>query len=326
VFTTRAFGDYSLIFVTDYFPLSKTLVEQHSASTNRFGNRGHTAVPEQVLWTYIVQIASAMKTIHAANLAIRCMNPSKILLTEKNRIRLNACSIMDVVKYNDIKQHTSADLQEKDFTLFGKLILALGTNTEFRKLAPDDEANDAPPDMIVQNAFAQFAQRYSTELTEAITWLLTPKPAHEKNIGLFLSGIASQVMTTLDGELHAADTRTSELSCELENGRLFRLAAKLGTINERPEYAVEKSWSETGERYMIKLFRDYTFHQVDEEGKPVIDLAHIIRCLNHLDVGTDEKVRLTSRDGETTFVVTYRELKKQVNAAWSDLQKPKGRY
>jgi len=69
---------------------------------------------------------------------------------------------------------------------------------------------------------------------------------------------------------------------------------------------------------MLKLFRDYVFHQacsahyhiltsvtqrsatkgvciapqVNEEGKPVLDLAHVIECLNKLEVGSAEKVLL----------------------------------
>jgi Pan3 Pseudokinase domain len=34
-----------------------------------------------------------------------------------------------------------------------------------------------------------------------------------------------------------ADSLESQLACELENGRLVRLLAKFGFINERPEYA-----------------------------------------------------------------------------------------
>jgi PAB-dependent poly(A)-specific ribonuclease subunit 3 len=256
------------------------------------------------------------------------MNPSKIILTEKNRIRLNACAILDVVKHDEMKQYTTGDLQQKDFILFGKLILAIGTKTEFKRYAPEQESNEASHELVIQNAaLVQLSQKYSAELIEAVTWLLTPGSPHEKNVDLFLKGISSQVVATLDSELHAADTRTSELSRELENGRLFRLVAKLGTINERPEYAGDASWRETGEMQMIKLFRDYVFHQVDEEGKPVIDLAHIVRCLNNLDVGTDEKVRLISRNGDQAFIITYKELKKQVASAWSDLQpRQKGRY
>lgn len=87
---------------------------------------------------------------------------------------------------------------------------------------------------------------------------------------------------------------------ELENARLVRLMTKLGFINERPEYVLhcmighlnahlvllsisfshETRWSETGDRYIISLFRDYVFHQVDETRAPVINLTHVITCLN----------------------------------------------
>ena len=42
---------------------------------------------------------------------------------------------------------------------------------------------------------------------------------------------------------------------------LCRLLIKLGFINERPEHRRDDRWSETGDRYMLKLFRDYVFHQ-----------------------------------------------------------------
>ena len=47
---------------------------------------------------------------------------------------------------------------------------------------------------------------------------------------------------------------------------------------------MDPSWSETGDRYMLKLFRDYMFHQVDENGVPWLDMAHIVQCLNKVIV------------------------------------------
>lgn len=43
---------------------------------------------------------------------------------------------------------------------------------------------------------------------------------------------------------------------------------------------MDPAWSETGDRYLLKLFRDYLFHQVDEEGNPVLDLGHVVESLN----------------------------------------------
>lgn len=41
---------------------------------------------------------------------------------------------------------------------------------------------------------------------------------------------------------------------------------------------------------MLKLFRDYLFHSVADDGRPWLDHAHIVQCLNRLDAGTMEKV------------------------------------
>lgn len=49
------------------------------------------------------------------------------------------------------------------------------------------------------------------------------------------------------------------------------------------------SWSETGDRYLLKLFRDYLFHQVTPEGAPWIDLAHIVQSLNKVCQGSHER-------------------------------------
>lgn len=312
-FTTRAFGDSSLIFVTDYFPLSKTLVEYHFTNTNRFGHRVSNTVQEKVLWGYIIQIASAIKSVHSANLAVRCMDPSKVILTDKSRIRLNACSILDVVQYE--AQRPLGELQQEDFLHFGRLILSIGTNN----LSPNQ----------IQTAVDQLGRTYSTELKETVTWLLTPAQSpNGKTIDQFIGGIAQHLVSAFDSSLHTQDTLTSELSRELENGRLVRLMAKLGTINERPEYEGDRNWSENGERYMLKLFRDYVFHQVDTDGRPVVGLGHILSCLNKLDAGIEEKITLVSRDEQNVFVVSYRELKKLVNGSFADLMKSpgKGRY
>lgn len=77
----------------------------------------------------------------------------------------------------------------------------------------------------------------------------------------------------------------AELAKEFENGRLFRLLVKMGFINERPSYDSSTSWSETGDRYLIKLFRDYVFHQVNDDLTPILDYAHVVESLNKVGIG-----------------------------------------
>ena len=47
---------------------------------------------------------------------------------------------------------------------------------------------------------------------------------------------------------------------------------------------MDPSWSETGDRYLIKLFRDYLFHQVTETGEPWLDMSHIVSSLNKVKI------------------------------------------
>ena len=49
-------------------------------------------------------------------------------------------------------------------------------------------------------------------------------------------------------------------------------------------FDMDPGWSETGDRYLIKLFRDYVFHQVDENGRPVVDMVHVLACLNKVSL------------------------------------------
>lgn len=308
-FTTRVFQDSSLVFVMDYHPLSKTLSEQHLGGGNRYAARSNTHIPEQVLWGYVTQIASALKAIHSCGMAARIIDASKIILTGKNRIRLNACAIMDVVQHDT--QRSAQDLQQQDLVNFGQLMLTLGASGA-------STAVGSPAKLM-----EHFSRVYSPQLKNSVFWLLNAmQKDQERNIDIFISGISSQLISTFDSSLHMDDQLTSDLGRELENGRLVRLVTKLNFINERPEYEHDRQWSENGERYFLKLFRDYVFHQVDAQNSPVVDLGHVLTCLNKLDAGTDEKVTLISRDEQSCFIVSYKELKKAVESSFQALLKP----
>ena len=89
---------------------------------------------------------------------------------------------------------------------------------------------------------------------------------------------------------------------------LYVYLAKMGFINERPEFDQNPQWRESGDRFLLKLFRDYVFHQVNDMGEPVVDFAHVFSCLNKLDAGTEERIMLVSRDEQACFIVTYKEV------------------
>lgn len=350
-FTTKAFGDHSLVFVYDYHPLSETLYSrylspqaQHAqAQAQQQQQRYHhqhyqqnaflaaqgfqpppppqaavaqPMVPENVLWTYLIQIANALKVIHANGLAARIIDPTKILITSHNRIRLNCCGIIDTLTFDPATATNTVagkplliHQQQDDLLHFGQLLISLacGSLTSIHNL---------------NKSFEYMTRHYTPEIKNVVLYLLS-KPTTFKSIDDVINMIAPKILHDLTLSYSYNDYIESELAREIENARIVRLLCKLGFINERPEFEMDPSWSETGDRYLLKLFRDYLFHQVDATHRPIIDLGHVLTCLNKLDAGVEEKILLMSRDEQSCLVVGYKELKHCLENTFRELLKKK---
>ncbi|KAI8907247.1 kinase-like domain-containing protein [Gorgonomyces haynaldii] len=302
-FTTKAFGDTSLVLVYDYHPLSKTLAE-------KFLDKEAKPVPEPVLWSFICQITAAVKVVHHAKLAVRTLDPTKILVSQTSRVRLNCIGLLDILSHDSTKP--LVHLQHEDLWNFGQMILVLSCGS-FSAL----HNMQISMDFVTRN--------YSNDLKSVILYLLS-SPTNFKTIDDVVTMIAPKMLVEVGTHLHSEDKLEDTLQGELENGRLVRLMCKLGFINERPEFDRDPTWAETGDRYLLKLFRDYVFHQVSENGNPVIDMAHVLSCLNKLDAGIDEKIMLSSRDEQSCIIVTYRELKNCVDGTFKELLKRKEKF
>ncbi|KAI7947872.1 hypothetical protein MJO28_009780 [Puccinia striiformis f. sp. tritici] len=377
-FTTRAFGDHSILFVFDYHPLSHTLYDQHISSSStkknvhrlfasedlehldhhssnhhhaQSGNTGHSSTTtgtnggtrfiknhqirnsngnhhlprvggsdERVIWSYIIQIANAIKTVHSANLSVRTIDPTKILLTGTNRVRINGCGILDVTDYS--VNQSIEDLQVTDLRDLGRLICSITSSSlcSSPSSTTTTDNNKNSTTTILNKALEYLKQFYSDQLYQVVDYLLS-----ESNDVVSIDGLLTLVWSRGLDEMTKVfnhnDLLEQALARELENGRLVRLMVKLGFINERPEFDHDPNWSETSERYLIKLFRDYVFHQVDGQGKPVTDLSHVLMCLNKLDSSSDEKLTLISRDDQTCAIVTYAEIRRIMDSAFRDLSR-----
>ena len=310
-FTTEFFGDSSLIFVYDFHPLSETLYDHHFPSNNGHSRlRNTNKIPENVLWAYVCQIANALLAIHNAKLAARCLELSKIIW-ENNRIRLAACSILDVLHHDSpSNRKTIEELQQEDFVKFGRIILALATNT------PTLNFNN------IDAALATMTPRYSTQLKGVLEWLIKPSaPGETKTVETLLGGMTTHLANFANFVMQESDEKEYHLMRELENGRIARLMFKLSVVNERGDSCGVHSWSETGERLLLKLFRDYVFHQVDSDGKARLDTNHYLSCLSKLDASSEEQILLTSRDNATVFVVSYRSIRQMLDRAYGELGK-----
>lgn len=329
VFTTRAFNDNSLILIYDYYPMSLTLIENHFMS---LPGKNPDLITEDSLWNYTVQLLNAITEINKLNLSVGVLDPSKIIITNHGRIRLSALGIYDILRDVELKKtrdnaKSSNDfIPDQDVTInnieennnekenknknenensdllnLGKLILFLAKSTNFLKTQTDD-----PNEIICQLNF-------TSVFKNMLSYLFSPDATIEQLQQL----IAPMILKLTNGLQNNCDQMESTLMKELENGRLVRLFAKLDFISERPEK--DGKWSETGERYPIKLFKDYIFHQVDDNGKPVVDLTHVINCLNKLDAGVDENLLLVSPDEMTCLIMSYKDLKELVNKSFLSL-------
>uniref|UniRef100_H2ZDN5 Poly(A) specific ribonuclease subunit PAN3 n=1 Tax=Ciona savignyi TaxID=51511 RepID=H2ZDN5_CIOSA len=312
---------HALIFAHDYYAGAETMMSRHFQNpNNNYASKakwnGGTArqnaglLPESLIWTYVVQLTSALRCIHTAGLACRVMDPTKIIITDKSRIRVNGVGIFDVLGYDNSHANPRAHMQQyqqDDLVALGKVVLALACNS-VSSIQRDNLHNSI--ELVLRN--------YSNDLKNLILYLLSPQQ-RPHNVNDIMPMIGARFYTQLDAALLRCDVIENEMSKEVENGRLFRMVSKLGVINERPEFSLEPTWSETGDRYLLKLFRDHLFHQVTETGAPWVDLAHIVQCLNKLDAGVPEKVCLMSRDEQNVLVVSYAELKKAFEKCFSEL-------
>ena len=59
----------------------------------------------------------------------------------------------------------------------------------------------------------------------------------------------------LEGQMMQQDTLMSQLSQELDNGRLLRLLSRLVMVSEGSQNSLEPDWSETGQHALLLISR-----------------------------------------------------------------------
>ncbi len=303
-FTSRSFGDNSLIVVYDYYPNSKNLIEQHFHSN--LGGKPEPITP-RALWGYTTQLTGAIASAHSKNLSIRSISLQKAIITSKNRLRLSDCGIFDILDYDEeTSEEKLQELKQRDLKKLGEVLLTLAASA-----SPGASKFSTKKDIIAN------LDNMDDAFKEALSYLLSDES--ELSVKEFQKLIAPQLFEELSRVEESADYYEAQLTRELENARLVRLLTKLNFITDRPEYTQNAAWSQSGERYPIKLFREYVFHQVDERGKPVLDLAFVLKTLNKLDAGIDEKILLVSHDEQTCLIVSYKEMKDLIERSFREL-------
>jgi len=303
----------AVFFLHDYHAGAVTLRERF------FAEGGGVPLPESMIWSCLVQLVSAVKAVHAKNLAVRTLQLNHVLTQEsassasgasfsnyglpKLRLRINCVGVIDILEYESRKPLD--ELQRADMRALGCILLSLATGQEItvNDLYNANQTQQQQGQVLLEY-FQYVQQNYSRELFVLVNSLLSPSaaPPSVQNVAL---SMASRVFEELDSAHESIDAMNTTLTGIFESGRALRLVLKLAFVNERPEFGIDKNWSESGDCYILKLFRDYVFHQCDDNGNPVMDVGHVIASLNKLDAADEEKIVLTSRDGKNVLVVSY---------------------
>ena len=323
-FTTTKFGDVSLCFVYDYFPEAVSLYEYH------FIKFPSVAITQDLLWGYLVQLINVIREIHSRGLVVgEFIDWDKVLVTsDPGRVKLATCNEVTLLTARQQsttqaqgetpvnKEMLLQERQQADYLRLGELLFNLTRsmvegNGKDVGLSPGERALD-----LVD----KFGTSIDTEFGAVLRYLLDDSEgAPIKNVSDLSKLCIDKFFVVFDSLNNCTDYTESILARELENGRLFRLICKLNFIFGRIESRVDINWSESGEKFPIILFYDYVFHQVNEENKPVLDLTHVLRCLNKLDAGVQEKMVLVTPDEMNCIIISYRELKQLINATFTAL-------
>lgn len=191
----------ALVFIYDYHPCSITLYEAYFSPQAqallhaRFQAAGINGmpVPETTLWSFITQMASALKTIHSAGLSARTIEPTKIIMTSKNRLRISCAGLVDVLQFDTMTQaQRVVQHQQEDLLDFGKLIISLACNSPAPVVVAT--AASATP------SFEYMSRFYSPDLKNVAYYLLG-KPSLSKSIDEVFALMGPRLLHELNSSL-----------------------------------------------------------------------------------------------------------------------------
>lgn len=286
----------AIFFTHAYHPGALTLKQ-------RFLDQRGPLLTEALLWRMAVQLLTGIRFAHARGFPLRAISPAHVLLTGGTRFRFNNVGVMDVLEFETRKNPKI--LMQEDLARLGLLMLSMASRTTVLQI-------NSPSYEMAMNVVKQ---NFSVDLKSFISQLLS----ESVNVKDVYRSISDRIIDETDIMFAANDGLHSHLQCEYENGRVLKMLIKLGFLNERPEYHMAPQWGASGDRYILKLFRDFVFHQTLSDGGPVLDAGHIISCLNKLDIGSNERIALCSRDTNDLLIVTYADVQRCVNTSFGEL-------
>lgn len=247
----------AVFFVHNYHAGAVTFKE-------RFFNtpRGESGVPlpESFIWSCLTQLVSAIAAVHGSNLAVRTLQLNHILCTQEGssgviksnsgpfglpriRLRINCVGIVDILEFEARK--TLEEMQRDDMRSLGCILLSMTTGSEITVNDVYRGNNVQQQGQILIPYFDFVRQNYSRDLFVLVHSLLNPA-SPPNSIRAVASSMTMRAFEELDEAHTCIDNMDGSLMGIYESGRALRLLLKLAFVNERPEFGIDKNWSESG--------------------------------------------------------------------------------
>lgn len=94
----RYTSDHSLYQLSLYGDVLVIIHFDYSLYGVVLGSRkGSGNVSESIIWTYVVQLSGAIRTVHASKLAFHTLHANKVLVTDKHRLRVSGAGMYDIL-------------------------------------------------------------------------------------------------------------------------------------------------------------------------------------------------------------------------------------
>ena len=202
----------SMFLTFDYHPGACTLEQLFVKSTPADLNAQKSILTENDVWSFLVQMTSALRAIHGAGLEAgpAAFHPSKVLLCSPNRIRLGFLGVSDIL----LGPARRSDAQLVDLSALGTLMLTIAC-----------AARNEPPNLDA------LMMHYSRDLVHVIAGLITAHKGNGfKDWRNLAAALGPRAFDELDANQLTVDTISMEMMKEIENGRIARFLIKLNMV------------------------------------------------------------------------------------------------
>ncbi|KAJ2298462.1 PAB-dependent poly(A)-specific ribonuclease subunit 3, partial [Coemansia sp. RSA 2706] len=158
-FLTHAFGDNSLVIVHDYKPLATNLASRIA--------EGQVPMSEAFLWSVVLQLASALSSIHVAGLAVQVLDASTVLLSPTNRVYISCGGLADVLSLH--AAHSIEVAQQNDLRSIGQILRVLLNRSPDNVIAVQGQAPMVVPGRGYSPEFKELFGYLNHHVTPVVT-------------------------------------------------------------------------------------------------------------------------------------------------------------